>query len=622
MMDHRFTWERAASAIFLAAPVASLLLSAISWLHYGIDLPFYDDFRVYIWQTALSLDPRALFAPANDTLYPVGMALDALAQRFLNGNAVAYQFISMIVLMGGLLALQWRLLSTTLPDRLVAAFAFALCLLMTWPESYWGLQSMAYHHGLPLLFLLGALTVIVDRGWAAWWGVPSVFILGLLAGFSYISGAIASLAIATVLVLATAMGLPHVRGLRAGGRALLAAAAVTVPAQVWVILFFQHGRIHDPAAGWALPTESAFWMFLLGKIGRSLALPYERPVAGLVITLFALLAVGVLAAQMVRRFWRERAALPEEAARITLIFFALAAAIAAYLPLIAAGRANIMPPDPKTPLNMFIQGFPEHYHSVWVTLLFPWIAAAVFVAARPRFALPIIRNSAIAPLAAAALIAAAGAAGAFSHGAYFSGIQAFRLGTDIPCIRKALAENVVACPERYGPELLNVLRYGRQIGASFVRYFPYPPIPLGTESPPPLFRLSEAPEALEPNNVTFVSTAEGLSFTAAFDAGFTLTLPAGSLRSCWEMEVSMEIKTDVDDFAELFVLPTGQRDFQAPSASFAMVRGREFTTVTLRALNIAGFEERLRLDPVGISQPFTIRDLEVRCRGNVPGQSG
>ncbi len=79
----------AAIAILLAAPIASLLINGLSWLHYGIDLPFYDDIRPFLTRSATSLDPRVLFTPSNDTLYPVGMALDALAQRYLNGNAVA-----------------------------------------------------------------------------------------------------------------------------------------------------------------------------------------------------------------------------------------------------------------------------------------------------------------------------------------------------------------------------------------------------------------------------------------------------------------------------------------------------------------------------------------------------
>jgi hypothetical protein len=622
MMDTRSKWERYAAAILVAAPLFGLALSCAAWLHYGIDLPFYDDFRVYGLRTALSLDPRDLFAPSNDTLYPVGMALDVLAQRFLNGNAVAYQFFSMLGLLGGLLCLQWRLLSSTFQDRLVVAAAFALGIFLTWPESYWGLQSMAYHHGLPILFLLGALTAIVDRSWAPRWGVPLVFLLGLLAGFSYISGAIAALAVAIVLIVARGIGLPHLPGLRAGGFSLLAAAAIAVPAQLWVILFAQQGHIHDPQLAWSLPTDAVFWMFMLGKFGRALALPYGRPVIGVIVTLVVIAITGSLAVYLARRVWRERAALPEDAARVAVIFFSLAAAVGVYLSLIAAGRAYIQASESKTLLALFIHGFPEHYHSVWATLLFPWIAAAAVLTARKWTAMPWIRTSPVVTLAAIAFVAIAAEAGAFAHAANFRSVQNFRLSQDVPCVRRALAEGVVSC-SWYGPELFDYLRYARQIGASFVRYFPLPPIPLGTDDPPPLFRLGATPETLDVGKMSFVPTEEGLAFAAGIDPMLKISLPPGSLRSCWEVEVTIELKAEQDDFAELYALQAGQtRDFKTPPASYAPVPRGVFTTITLSAFDPKGLEDRLRIDPVGAPQAFILKNLEVRCRGNVPAQGG
>jgi hypothetical protein len=620
MMDTRSKWERYAAALLLAAPAVSLVLSCVSWLRYGIDLPFYDDFRVYGRRTALSLDPRDLFVPANDTLYPVGMALDVLAQRFLNGNAVAYQFFSMLFLMGGLLLLQWRLLTSTFQDRMIAAAAFMLSIFLTWPESYWGLQSMAYHHGLPILFLLCALTAVVDRRWAAWWGVPLVFLLGLLAGFSYISGAIAGLAVAIVLIVARFIGLPHLPGLRTGGFSLLAAAAIAVPAQLWVILFAQRGQIHDPQLAWSMPTELGFWMFILGKIGRALAIPHHLPVIGIIVTLTVVVITAFLAVYMARRVMRERAALPEESARVAVIFFSLAAAVGAYLPLIAAGRAYIQAPEARTPLNMFIHGFPEHYHPVWVTLLFPWIAAIAAIAARKWTAMPRIRP--VAAAAAVAFVALAAEAGAFAHAANFRSMQMFRLNQDVPCVRKALTEGVVAC-HWYGQELFDYLRYARQIGASFVRYFPLPPIPLGTDDPPPLFRLGTTPEGIDAVGLSVVPTEEGLAFAAGTDPQLRIALPPGSLRSCWEVEVTIALRTEQDDFVELYALQAGQtRDFKSPPASYAPILGGVFTTVTLYAFDPKGLEDRLRIDPVGFPQAFTVKNLEIRCRGNVPAQTG
>jgi hypothetical protein len=613
-------FRRAAIAILLAAPIASLLINGLSWLHYGIDLPFYDDIRPFVNRSATSLDPRLLFTPTNDTLYPVGMTLDALAQRHLNGNAVAYQFISMMCLLGGLLWMQWRLLTAAIDDRLLAAAAFSCTLLMLWPESYWGLQSLAYHHGLPVFFLVGALTIMLTTKWSAWWGMPVVFLLGLLAGLAYISGAFATLAAAIALVGLSFFIGPRCPALRAGGIALLAAGAITVCAQLWVIVFFQHGRIHDPAAPWAWPTEVSFWMFLLGKIGRGLALPFDHPGLSLVIVLALIVLVAVLAVGFLRQLAHERAPAPDGVTRISVVFLTLTAAVAAYLPLLAAGRAYLGAPEPRTLMNMFVNGFPEHYHSFWVTVLVPWIAAAAIVTWRSAFRPLSTPRFYISALGAVAFVAAAVQAGAFDHSRYYRETSAMRMRTDVVCIRTILETGVLTCPQTYAPDVMGALTYARQIGASFTRYFPLRPIPLGAEEPAPLFRLSRDAEKVNYVNLSPpAASAEGLAFEAGEDSSLEIALPTGSLAKCWELEVSMAIKSARNDFAELFDLKAGQAEFAAPAASSAPIRNDMFTTVVLRAYSLEGFNDDLRIDPVAGAQAITVKDLEVRCRQNVPG---
>ena len=124
-----------------------------------IDLPFYDDWRAYIQGRAGLLDLGYLFTPENGTYYPVGKMLDAIAQRYLDGNSVAYQFLSMTIVLGSLLALQWRLLSFAMKDRLFAASAFSLTVFMLQPGSYWGHQNLAYHQAVPLLCLVAVLAL-------------------------------------------------------------------------------------------------------------------------------------------------------------------------------------------------------------------------------------------------------------------------------------------------------------------------------------------------------------------------------------------------------------------------------------------------------------------------------
>src|SRR4029079_1575057 len=139
--DRTMSWRTIAILVFLVIPVLSLLAGAVAWLRYGIDLPFFDDWRAYIQGRSGSFDLSFLFTPENGTYYPIGKVLDAIAQRYLDGNSVAYQFLSMIIVLGSLLALQWRLLSSVMKDRLLAASAFSLTIFMLQPGSYWGHQN-------------------------------------------------------------------------------------------------------------------------------------------------------------------------------------------------------------------------------------------------------------------------------------------------------------------------------------------------------------------------------------------------------------------------------------------------------------------------------------------------
>ena len=140
----------------MVLPCAMLVVNVLSWLRWGIDLPFLDDWRAYNEQRSTSLAWSRLFEATNNTVAPVGLALDALAQRWLGGNPLPYQTLSMLATLGGLLLLQWRLLGWALRQPLWQALAFACTFFMLQSGSYWGEQNLAYHQALPLLGLMGA----------------------------------------------------------------------------------------------------------------------------------------------------------------------------------------------------------------------------------------------------------------------------------------------------------------------------------------------------------------------------------------------------------------------------------------------------------------------------------
>lgn len=188
-------WPEYFSRVLVALPVFSLGLAALAWLRYGIDLPWFDDWRGYFLGTIDSLKLSYLFQPMNDTMSPVGLALDALAQRFLDGNSIAYQFLSMVTVLGSLLVLQWKLLNRALDNRWQASVCFLFTLPMLQPDSYWGLENLAYFQALPLVFILWALLLLSGPGRRSAWRGPALGLLGLVAGLSYISGAFGAFAV-------------------------------------------------------------------------------------------------------------------------------------------------------------------------------------------------------------------------------------------------------------------------------------------------------------------------------------------------------------------------------------------------------------------------------------------
>ena len=155
----------------VALPLLMLAANVLAWLRWGTDLPYFDDWRAYDMGNALSLAPGRLFKSVNNTISPVGMALEALAQRWLGGNPLPYQTLSMLGVLGGLLLMQWRLLGWVVGDQRLRALLFAFCFLMLQPGSYWGEQNLAYHQALPLVALLGAACLMVRPGWphGGWW---------------------------------------------------------------------------------------------------------------------------------------------------------------------------------------------------------------------------------------------------------------------------------------------------------------------------------------------------------------------------------------------------------------------------------------------------------------------
>jgi hypothetical protein len=477
-MTERYT--RYLARFLFALPVLSLALGALAWLRFGMDIPWYDDWRGYYDGNIGSFDLNYLFRATNDTLAPVGFALDAVAQYFLGGNSVPYQLLSMLFVLGSLLTLQWKLLHKSLGNTFQAAACFSLTVLMVQPGSYWGLENLAYHQALPLVFILSALWLIVcaddTRGWH-WVALP---FLGLLAGFTYISGAFGVLTTGvTLLLFARTCHRGAARRLMMRRAGLFSAAgAITTALQFYFSVWKVHGTGTHAGIPLVWPNEPQFWMFYLGKIGRSLLLSSDNPKSSLAFAVLACIAAAGIALAVFRRAQGVDATAQDK--RVAGIYLSLFAMVFVYLLLVAAGRTNYRDRAIDQLLEIFSYGF-IRFHFFWATLLWPWAAAAIVSLSRRVLAQrPVVQWGGI--VLVLVLAARMAESGAYDHNKAHREMAAGRLRVAHCLLAELQKGGEIRCPALLPPYFTTLVPdaypayvNARNMGASFVRYFPILP---------------------------------------------------------------------------------------------------------------------------------------------------
>lgn len=611
-------------AVLIGLPLLSLGFNVLSWLRYGLDLPFYDDWRGYASGDIHSLELSYLFRPVNSTLTPIGFGLDALAQRFLDGNPIPYQFLSMVGVLGGLLWMQWRLLTACIADRWVVASCFVWTLLMLQPGSYWGRENMAFHQALPLLCLLAALLISLRSGPVQPGRMLAVFVLGLLSGFSYISGAFAAAAcgLAMVLLAGLQAGVGRVALLKLGA-ALTSAGVFTSLVQLFVAVDPGRETANHLGIRLAMPWDHDFWWYILGKIGRALALAGWDSFAGMAASMLVVVVLFCLLLWGARRFSSDTADLPgsgRPAAMVT-VALSLSAAVAVYLCLVAAGRTFLRPAEVVTAVEVFKFGF-YRFHFFWITLLWPWVLALGWLwlkTAGPVALRPHARR--VMVVLGFVGVFHAFYSGAVSHAEAHRDEAHFRLPT-IQCLSEQLQRGQgIECVEFNMPDFSPAYNYGLQTGASFVRHFPILPIPFGADDPKPLFRLSENPGVLRYLNASNASKGKenaGIRLVALDDPGLLIDVSApAEMAGCARLDVAIELVAEQEETAQLFFIPRGGVAFDERHSQTRPVPAAQQKTPTRINFTVTssnGFESLLRVDPIRGAGQVEVGDLEIRCR--------
>lgn len=605
--------------LLVALPLLSLALGALAWLRYGIDIPWFDDWRGYAEGSMHSLSLRHIFRPLNDTMAPVGFVLDALAQRFLDGNSVAYQLLSMLLVLGGILLLQWKLLNKALGSPAQAALCFAFTLLMLQPDSYWGRENLAYHQCLPLVFILGALWLAVCQDIARWWHRLAIFFLGLLAGFTYISGAFGTLTVGVTLVATARLFFsgPMRQQVSRNGAWLAAAGIIGATTQL-VRAILPSGSTH---AGVPLtfPDKGEFWTFLLGKVGRSLLLSPASPGPSLTITVLVCIAAAVVAVVLARR-----AALPEgtlEQRRVTAIYIALAAMVFVYLLMVAAGRTRFRPGDMHQLMDIFAYAF-TRFHFFWATLLWPWLVAALVVLLRP--AMPVQRTMAqsmafLALVIALPILAYQG--GAFAHMKVHRGMAQAREDAGRCLMESLQKEGEIHCsgliPPRFeipAPDSYGAYAYAWNSGASFVRNYPILTSAKRSDTVPPFYQMTRLLGVLKIEQLNYLGGSI-VDVTGPDSKFFIDTQQARVMRRCSLMDVEVDMRTQHEDTAQVFFLPVGEKIYsEANSRRAAVTPSAQPQTLRFRLESPLGFQNPIRIDLVTQPQTIAVKDVRMYCR--------
>lgn len=599
---------RAICMIIIALPILSFVMDLTGWLSFGIDIPFLDDMRQYETGSAGRMDFDYISQPANDTYYSVGLFLDSLAFRILAGNSIAYQAISLFFVLGSILLMQWNLLSLVVKNRAVKAIAFSTTMFMLQPDSYWGWQNMAYHQALPLVFTLGILSVALSQLDKQFSGFI-IFVMAFLSGFSYTSGAFANLSIFIGFVVFYLMSKDKLsERIKVCAAYLMLPTAITVFAQLWVILAIQHGT-HRPDAPMAYPWESDFWFFMLGKVARSLMLPSQYPELSLALSLMIMATTTFFAARSLIEFSSNKA--DKKTTMVALIYLCLYGVCISYLLIISAGRTNLRPDFISGPIDVFVYGY-GRFHFFWLTILWPWLIALGLLNFNFRSRFFQLSASIVALVALASLVFCTTI---MSHADFYKKTMVVRESI-FKCIQDGLDGGApFECSDLHpGLNMQKVFYISKEAGASYTRLINARPVAIGSDTPLPVFRLTSDIGSVEfKNSHVFSSAADGVSIETQNDPMLIISMGHDDLLSnCTAIEVNGSYDLGHQDLAQLFYLPAGVPAFSEDfSSSVSLKPGQG--TFSLSARSNAGFSSLLRLDPTVGATKIRLIQLEVRC---------
>jgi hypothetical protein len=463
---------------------------------------------------------------------------------------------------------------------------------------------------------------VLESRWPTSLRALALLLIGLVSGLSYTSGAFAILALAVVTLLYSKLVFGRFRSpTGALGLTLLAAGILTSLAQAWVIFFYQEG-VHVPGVALALPTELNFWLFLLGKIARSLMLPMNEAALSLKLTVAVVfITIVIISMGLVRG--QSGLKDTEPWVPLTYVAISLIGMVSAYLLLVSAGRTNLRPAHIDAPLEVFAFGF-HRFHYFWVTLLWPWVVAMGLHLAKTALGVrhPVLYKS-IAIIFPLTFLTFFIEQGAFEHARFQENNSQTRLAGQRCLIQKLQSREQLICRQLYPAPLDRAYKFAVEQGASFTRSIPVLPLPvLMTESKKPATALiwSALPQdigSLKLMNLQVRQlTEESIQFDSSSDPMiFFETGRPQMMRACQKLLINFQISNVGTTQSQVFYKVAPEQKFNRDRSSTITLSSLEngFGNVNLILQSKDGFSDQLRLDPVIGDQSFSLKSIVVEC---------
>ncbi|MBR2537346.1 MAG: hypothetical protein IKE66_14850 [Hyphomicrobium sp.] len=162
-------------------------------------------------------------------------------------------------------------------------------------------------------------------------------------------------------------------------------------------------------------------------------------------------------------------------------------------------------------------------------------------------------------------------------------------------------------------------RFTTEQTASFAKGFRYLTVTAVTPALPD-FRLSRAESSqLTAQNSTLTRLGDGVvALTPGSDPMLLMDMPAAkNLRTCAAMTVVAVVEAAGDDTAQIFYLPGKEVSYRRENVATVSFLANSKKAIRFDVISSAGFNPKLRFDPVTKKQAATVRELEVFCRRRI-----